>query len=122
MSADPERVGRVADALLDPALEPIVDMVITTDDGGYDVRAVDGRVRFTRDAHRDDGGGGGGPRYVETLVEGGDPRGGGCVSHATRTATTVAAGTGRATSRPWWRGATRWATPPPTGSRPWPTS
>jgi phosphonoacetate hydrolase len=75
MSADPERVGRVADALLDPALEPIVDMVITTDDGGYDVRAVDGRVRFTRDARRDDGGGGDGPRYVETLVEGRNPLG-----------------------------------------------
>ncbi len=76
MTAAPDagRVDRVADALLDPALESIVDMVaLATPDGGYDVRAVDGRVTFRRES---DGGGPGGPvRYVETGVEGRNPLG-----------------------------------------------
>lgn len=69
LAPDAARVRRVVDALLDPALEPIVDMVATTDPdepGGYDVRAVDGRVRFRRD---------GGDGFVETLVEGRNPLG-----------------------------------------------
>jgi phosphonoacetate hydrolase len=69
---DADRVGRVAAALLDPALEPIVDMVATRDPdvpGGYDVRAVDGRVRFRRDGDGENGG------FVETLVEGRNPLG-----------------------------------------------
>jgi len=91
---DPDRVRRVADALLDVALEPIVDMVLTTDGEGYEVRAVDGRVRFRREAATptgaaggSDGGGGGaasggersgdgaGWRFVDTLVEGRNPLG-----------------------------------------------
>jgi hypothetical protein len=70
---DPDRVRRVADALLDVALEPIVDMVLTTDGEGYEVRAVDGRVRFRREAERS--GDGAGWRFVDTLVEGRDPLG-----------------------------------------------
>jgi phosphonoacetate hydrolase len=72
---DRERVERVATALLDPALEPIVDLVATSDDGGYEVRAVDGRVRFRREAADGDGDGSGGWRYVETVVEGRNPLG-----------------------------------------------
>ena len=49
---DPDRVGRVAGALLDAALEPIVDMVVTADDDAYEARTVDGRVRFRRQAER----------------------------------------------------------------------
>ncbi len=76
---DPARVQRAADALLDPALEPIVDMVVTTDEEGYEVRAVDGRVRFRRE-HADGGAGpagpnGGGWRFVDTSVEGRNPLG-----------------------------------------------
>jgi hypothetical protein len=37
-------------ALLDPALEPIVDMVVTRDGSAYEARALDGAVRFRRDA------------------------------------------------------------------------
>jgi phosphonoacetate hydrolase len=91
---DPDRVRQVADALLDPALETIVDMVVTTDDAGYDVRTVDGRVRFRRESRPATGGGGsstdgngdgsGGPeggsggaawRFVKTAVEGRNPLG-----------------------------------------------
>jgi phosphonoacetate hydrolase len=74
LAPDAERVRRTADALLDPALEPIVDLVVTTDDDGYDVRAVDGRVSFRRETA---GGGadGGGWRFVETAVEGRNPLG-----------------------------------------------
>jgi hypothetical protein len=73
---DAERVERVATALLDPVLEPIVDMVATVDPGGdgYDVRTVDGRVRFRREAGNGDGNGNAW-RYVETLVEGRNPLG-----------------------------------------------
>jgi hypothetical protein len=73
---DPDRVRQVADTLLDGALEPIVDMVITAGDGGYEVRAVDGRVRFRREAAStaaDPGDGGSGWRFVETQVEGRNP-------------------------------------------------
>lgn len=66
---DPDRVQRAAAALLDGTLEPIVDLVVTTDDEGYDVRAVDGRVRFRREAD------GPGWRFVDTLVEGRNPLG-----------------------------------------------
>jgi len=66
---DGERVGTVVDALLDAALEPIVDMVATADDDGYEVRAVDGRVRFRREPD------GAGWRFVETHVEGRNPLG-----------------------------------------------
>jgi phosphonoacetate hydrolase len=75
---DPGRVRRAADALLDAALEPIVDLVVTTDDEGYDVRAVDGRVRFRREpgpAADADGNGRSSWRFVETLVEGRNPLG-----------------------------------------------
>ena len=47
---DPDRVRRVADALLDSALEPIVDMVVTADGDAYEARTVDGRVRFRRES------------------------------------------------------------------------
>lgn len=66
---DGAQVERVVDALLDPVLEPIVDLVATTTDEGYDVRAVDGRVRFRREPH------GSGWRFVETHVEGRNPLG-----------------------------------------------
>ena len=46
---DPHRVRRVADALLDSAFEPIVDMVVLTDGDAYEARTVDGRVRFRRE-------------------------------------------------------------------------
>jgi phosphonoacetate hydrolase len=71
---DPDRVATVVAALLDPVLEPIVDMVATVDaDGvGYDVRTVDGRVRFRRADGNGSGDGGG---FVETLVEGRNPLG-----------------------------------------------
>lgn len=49
---DPARVATLTDALLDPALEPIVEMVLSVDRTGtepvYVARAVDGEVRFTR--------------------------------------------------------------------------
>ncbi len=66
---DPEQVEALAGALLGPDLEPIVDLVITADDEGYEARAVDGRVRFTR---TDDGHGW---TFTETLVEGRNPLG-----------------------------------------------
>lgn len=55
--------------MLDPALESIVDLVITADDEAYEARAVDGRVRFTR---ADDGDGW---AFTEALVEGRNPLG-----------------------------------------------
>jgi len=55
--------------MLDPALESIVDLVITADDEAYEARAVDGRVRFTR---ADDGDGW---TFTEALVEGRNPLG-----------------------------------------------
>jgi hypothetical protein len=63
------RLEAVIGALLDPALEPIVDMVVTRDGSGYEVRALDGAVRFRRDP--DDAG----PHYTEVQVEGRNPVG-----------------------------------------------
>ncbi|MBI2168355.1 MAG: alkaline phosphatase family protein [Actinobacteria bacterium] len=45
---DPDLIARTVAALLDPALEPIVEMVITHSEGVYEARAVDGFVRFVR--------------------------------------------------------------------------
>jgi phosphonoacetate hydrolase len=56
-------------ALLDPALEPIVDMVVTRDGSGYEARALDGAVRFRRDPDGADA------RYTEVHVEGRNPLG-----------------------------------------------
>jgi phosphonoacetate hydrolase len=69
--ADPDRVAQVADALLDGALEPIVDMVLTTTEDGYEARAVDGRVRFRRERVPGERGW----RFVEVEVEGRNPLG-----------------------------------------------
>ena len=66
---DPALVEVAATALLDPVLEPIVEMVITADEAGYEARAVDGRVRFSR---ADDGTGW---SFTEELVEGRNPLG-----------------------------------------------
>jgi hypothetical protein len=60
-------VERLSDALLAPELEPIVEFVITADDEAYEVRAVDGRVRFTRQSE------GAGWRYDDVEVEGRNP-------------------------------------------------
>jgi hypothetical protein len=60
-------VARLADGLLAPALEPIVELVVTTDDEAYEVRAVDGRVRFARTAE------GAGWRFGDLEVEGRNP-------------------------------------------------
>src|SRR2546423_12787720 len=38
------------EVLLDPSLEPIVDMVLTCRDGAYEALSADGRVRFTSDS------------------------------------------------------------------------
>jgi phosphonoacetate hydrolase len=51
MTADAQRADHVDDALrvlLDPALEPIVEMVLVHRDGGYEAHAADGSVRFRR--------------------------------------------------------------------------
>jgi hypothetical protein len=66
---DPALVEVAATALLDPVLEPIVDMIFTADESGYEARAVDGMVRFTRE---DDGHGW---RFTEEKVEGRNPLG-----------------------------------------------
>ncbi len=42
-------VGSALDALLDPALEPIVEMVLVRDGDAVEAHAVDGRVRFSAD-------------------------------------------------------------------------
>jgi hypothetical protein len=39
--ADPELVEQAVEVLLDPALEPIVEMVLTGHEGVYEARAVD---------------------------------------------------------------------------------
>jgi hypothetical protein len=78
---DDDDVARLSDALLAPALEPIVEFVVTADDEAYEVRAVDGRVRFTRTPAADgphDGPGGGdrtgnGWRFDDVEVEGRNP-------------------------------------------------
>lgn len=67
--AQPEHVDAVVEVLLDAALEPIVDLVVTADEHGYEARAVDGRVRFVR---ADDGAGW---TFTETEVEGRNPLG-----------------------------------------------
>jgi hypothetical protein len=66
---DPDHVEPLREALLDPALSSIVDLVISADDRGYEARAVDGRVRFGR---RDDGAGW---AFDELEVEGRNPLG-----------------------------------------------
>jgi phosphonoacetate hydrolase len=43
-----EQVERARRVLLDPALEPIVEMVLLHRDGAYEAHAVDGSVRFAR--------------------------------------------------------------------------
>ena len=63
------RLGAVIGALLDPALEPIVDMVVTRDGSGYEARALDRAVRFRRDSDEV------GRRYTEVHVEGRNPLG-----------------------------------------------
>ncbi len=68
-TGEPEHVDAVVDALLDAALEPIVDLVVTADHEGYEARAVDGRVRFTRADHGD------GWAFTEAEVEGRNPLG-----------------------------------------------
>lgn len=45
---DPELVSRAVDVLLDPALDDIVELVLTHHDGVYEARAVDGHVAFSR--------------------------------------------------------------------------
>ncbi len=51
---DPAQVATLSDALVDSALSPIVEMVLSVDrtdrEPVYDARAVDGSVRFTRTA------------------------------------------------------------------------
>lgn len=69
LTGEPEHVDAVVTALLDPALEPIVDLVVTADERGYEARSVDGRVRFSR---RDEGDGW---AFVEDEVEGRNPLG-----------------------------------------------
>ena len=64
---DQAAVVRVVDTLLDPVLEPIVDMVLTADGDGYEARAIDGRVRFRRHADGD------GWHFDEIEVEGRNP-------------------------------------------------
>ncbi|MCU1353711.1 MAG: type phosphodiesterase/nucleotide pyrophosphatase [Acidimicrobiales bacterium] len=66
---DPANVDTLVKALLDPVLEPIVDLVVTADDGGYSARSVDGTVRFTR---ADEGTGW---AFTEVAVEGRNPLG-----------------------------------------------
>ncbi len=66
---DPNLVDVAVEALLDPALEPIVEMVITADDQGYEARAVDGMVRFRRSDTET------GWAFAEELVEGRNPLG-----------------------------------------------
>jgi len=43
-----EAADRALEVLLDPALEPIVDMVLTHRDGRYEALAAGGRVTFER--------------------------------------------------------------------------
>jgi predicted AlkP superfamily pyrophosphatase or phosphodiesterase len=64
--ADEHRPATAAalDVLLDSALDPIVDMVLTRVDGCYEARTHDGSVRFRR---RDDG------TFEELAVEGAHP-------------------------------------------------
>jgi phosphonoacetate hydrolase len=67
----PERAEEAARALAiltDPALAPIVDMVLLARDGAYEAVSADGRVRFRR--HRREGAA---PTYEVLEVEGADP-------------------------------------------------
>ncbi len=84
VAPDPDRVRQVADALLDAALEPIVDMVVTAEDDAYEARTVDGRVRFRREAEPVPSAGNDGAegtsagerwRFVDVEVEGRNPLG-----------------------------------------------
>ena len=73
---DPALVDTAVTALLDPALEPIVEMVITAEKEAYEARTVDGRVRFTRSDGQPGGQGGDGEHgwvFTDTLVEGRNP-------------------------------------------------
>ncbi len=45
--ARPELITRAVDALLDPALEAVVELVLTARDGACEAHAIDGSVRFT---------------------------------------------------------------------------
>ena len=45
---DPDLIAAATATLLDVALEPIVEMVLTHHDGVYEARAIDGFVRFAR--------------------------------------------------------------------------
>ncbi len=72
---DPDHVARIGDALLDPALEPIVDLIVTADERGYEAAAVDGRVRFTRSDE------GAGWAFTEVAVEGRNPLGNQATDH-----------------------------------------
>jgi predicted AlkP superfamily pyrophosphatase or phosphodiesterase len=47
--ANPDLIERAVRALLDPALEPLVEMVLTWRDGCAEAHAVDGSVTFTGD-------------------------------------------------------------------------
>lgn len=70
--SDRALVDTAVEALLDPVLEPIVEMVITADEDAYEARAVDGRVRFTRqDGEGDDHGW----VFTDTEVDGRNPLG-----------------------------------------------
>jgi len=61
-----EEADRALEILLDPALDPIVEMVLTCRDGAYEALTTDGRVRFRR--------AGDGDRVYEVIeVEGSDP-------------------------------------------------
>lgn len=68
---DPEQVAVLTDALLDTALEPIVEMVLSIDRTAvrptYTARTVDGSVRFTRTAQ------GSSWRYDVAATEGRNP-------------------------------------------------
>ncbi len=79
LPVDQDLVDIAVNALLDPALEPIVEMVITADEEAYEARTVDGLVRFTVD--HDEGGGEPGDEqavqhgwsFTDTVVEGRNP-------------------------------------------------
>lgn len=69
MAPDPELVDGALRALLDPVLEPIVELVLAGGDGTYEAHSVDGRVRFRREPEGD------GWRFEVTEVGGRNPIG-----------------------------------------------